>query len=107
MELREHPRLSFRDGRAWPPTWMKMHEGGAKNREILEGEIGLLKDVLYYPNQPSHLFLIMGHEGSEYMSCISLSDPPSGEKIARILQRYCGLSMELIGSLNVSENLEL
>ena len=59
----------------------------------------MLKDVCYYHDRPSHILLIMNHEGSEYLSCIMFDDAPTCEKIAANLHQYLGMSMDSLGSL--------
>ncbi len=100
MQLREDPRMSFAHGPTWPPIWMKI-DGEPASQETLVGEVGVLKDVYYYPRRPSHILLIMAQDGSQYLSCILFDDPQAGEEIATNLKRCLDMSMNSIGSLTL------
>jgi hypothetical protein len=65
MKLRNHPLISYREVPSWPPTWLWR---GGKNRPRPYGEVGILKEVTLSTIEPcSMCFLIMEHEGAEYM----------------------------------------
>jgi hypothetical protein len=46
MILRYHPLIAYRGCYLWPPEWVCLEW---PKQEILRGEIGFLKEVLYDP----------------------------------------------------------
>jgi hypothetical protein len=103
MLLREHPDMKFRTAQSWPPSWIILHRDSHREVTVLRGEIGLLKDVLYYSRLPTQIFLIMTHEGSEYMSVILFDDPSFCEDVARHLDGCRGMSIEAIGAFEIDK----
>ena len=62
VQLRSHPTLSYQGFNLWPPPWIRQ----GKSTSIPRGEVGVLRDVRWYPDNPLGLFLTMEHEGAEY-----------------------------------------
>ena len=58
MLLRDHPLMSYRDVRNWPPAWIWTH---GRERVSLRGEIGTLIDVRRSAISTNSLFLHMQH----------------------------------------------
>jgi hypothetical protein len=71
MNLRDHPLLD----RSWPPVWVNTQCAPA---EKINGEIGTLIRVIFYPEIPRKLFLIMELEQERYhkryMGCLFCGD---------------------------------
>ena len=51
MLLREHPLLTYRNSRSWPPLWL--YCGGFDDTHP-QGEVGILKTVYIYKNLSAH-----------------------------------------------------
>ena len=70
LKLREHPLLSHRGQKSWPPKWTWID--GAKNKNP-KGEIGLLKEVKV-SKTANRCFLVVDHQQSTYMGTLFLND---------------------------------
>jgi hypothetical protein len=101
VQLRNYPPTYYSGFRAWPPLWVTP----AKTGQLLQGEIGRLKEVRRNPRRPCRLFLVMEHEGVDYTGCILFKDDAPCEGLANILEKCCGMSMEDIGSLEVPDRI--
>ena len=98
--------MSFNGGRNWPPVWLRLG-GEPKDWHIAKGEIGVLKAVRYHANRPGRLYLVVTHEGAEYIGCLLFDDKFFCAEVAEHLQRYCTLSIDVIGICDFIPSLEL
>lgn len=99
LQLRDHRMLKRESGFVvWPPTWAKMREKGAP----LTGEIGCLEEVLTSQASDKALFLVIAHEGSNYMGAMAFDDAPFCGQFCELLQSKIGLSIKEIGDLDIS-----
>jgi len=95
--------MSYRTLANWPPAWIWR---GGDNKQEVGGEIGILKEVTPSIVPPSNrIFLVVEHEGSEYMGCLLFDDPSFCRDIFRLLQAHLGLSIREIGDLDLSHSL--
>src|SRR5262245_58894760 len=98
--LRDHPLMSYRGVRSWPPTWTWV-AGPAKN--YAHGEVGTLKSVALSRTLPANrCFLYVDHQGSSYVGCLIVDDPSFCREIVKLLQAHCNRSIDSIGSLDLS-----
>jgi hypothetical protein len=85
MRLREHPLLSYRKIRSWPPAWVWI--GGDRNTHP-KGEVGSLKQVRFVDGPfVSRCFLWMEYEESMYLGCLRLSDRSFCEQLSKLLEK--------------------
>ena len=100
MQLRDHPLMIYHGIRNWPPAWTwRSGQDNAKPR----GEIGILRDLFLSDIEPrTHLYLIVEHEGSEYMGCVMFEDSAFCRQIYQLLKDCCGRRIFDLGSLDVS-----
>jgi hypothetical protein len=96
MQLRQHPLMSYRGSRVWPPIWVSV-----ESAERARGEVGLLKEVRCYPSKGGETYLIIDHEGAQYAGCLLLEDKVFCEQLSNFLQNYRGMPIKEIGSLNI------
>jgi hypothetical protein len=102
MELRNHPLMSVRGHRSWPPVWVWI---GGRPDQHPEGEIGVLKAVRHTVRPPirwDRLFLVMEDADALYVGCILLDDEAFCESLFHKLNDHLGKSVEQIGELDVS-----
>jgi hypothetical protein len=100
MLLRDHPLMSRHGVPNWPPVWTWID--GEENRQPT-GEIGILKAVLLSRIQPAdRCFLLISHQGSDYIGCLLFDDPALCKEIAKLLQSHCYHTIAEIGSLDIS-----
>jgi hypothetical protein len=75
--------------------------GGQK---FLRGEIGVLTHVICGGAQPrSRIYLIIEHEGEEYIGALLFSDATYCGQIADLLRNHRGYTIEEIGRLDVGQ----
>ena len=87
MLLRDHPLMTYRGLRHWPPAW-SCTDG---NNQHPKGEIGTLKAIFRSDMQPpNRCFLLISYEGSEYRGCLLFDD-----------QAFCQQAMELLKTLAI------
>ena len=100
MLLRDHPLMSYRSVRNWPPVWNDIDRPGKKS---LRGEVGILKKVMLSNIQfANRCFLYIDYEGSSYIGCLLFDDKAFCSQIAKLLQGHCGRSLSEIGGLDLS-----
>jgi hypothetical protein len=101
MMLRDHPLMNYRGLRNWPPIWT--WRGGSGERGTPRGEIGVLRDVFLSRVEPrSRVYLIMEHDGAEYMGCLIFNEEKICGQLCQLLARHCGVAISAIGSLDLS-----
>jgi len=99
-QLRNHPLMSNRGKPNWPPSWTWIN--GEEIRH-LKGELGVLREAHAAKLRPcDRVLLIMGHESDWYMGCLLFDNYFFCRRIARLLEDCRGLSIENIGSLELS-----
>jgi hypothetical protein len=100
MLLRNHPLLTYRNSRSWPPTWV--YCGGLDDTHP-RGEVGILKTVyISVIKPPNSCHLIMEYAGAEYMGTLYVSDAALCLDIFEALLRHCGKAIQEIGNIDLS-----
>lgn len=102
MQLREHPSMSYRGSRVWPPIWVS-----AQSSKSRRGEVGLLKEVRTYPSKGGETYLMIDYEGTQYAGCLLLDDRTFSEHLSKFLQGCCEMLIKDIGSLDIPATLDL
>jgi hypothetical protein len=99
--------MSYREHRSWPPIWIPYGGFWEKHRAILQGEVGVLAKVRYYPQRRGRIYLRIDRDGVEYIGCVLLDDEVFCEHVVEHLERFCGTPIEAIGSSEIGVPLEL
>ncbi len=99
MQLRDHPLVSYRGRPTWPPVWVC--KVGRSRERTPEGEVGLLKRVLYERESRGKVFLVIDYQEAEYIGCMLFDSGRFCEEVAARLPNYGGRSIEALGSLNI------
>ncbi len=103
MRLRDHPLMTYRGIRSWPPVWTWV--GGADNTRP-EGEVGVLTEAKASRIEPpDRMFLYMEHQNASYIGCLLVDDQTFCRQICALLQNWCGRSIEDIGACDLSYTL--
>jgi hypothetical protein len=63
--------------------------------------VGLLKRVLYEPDNQGKIFLVIEYQQAEYVGCMLLDSKSFCEKLADRLRSQQGAPMEAIGNLEL------
>ena len=101
MQLPNHPLMSYRGLRSWPPTWSLANP--QNDLKPLRGEIGRLKYIL--PDQLSKkCFLIIEHDDHPYVGCLFFDDSIFCAQmiINKIIESQAGFTIKEIGDLDLS-----
>jgi len=102
MLLRDHPLMTYRRRPNWPPVWL-CTDGYDQHPK---GEVGTLKAVFRSDLQPpNRCFLLISHEGSEYLGCLLFDDEAFCNQVMKLLKAHCNRSIAEIGSVEVSYTL--
>src|SRR5215472_886775 len=99
MLLRDHPLMKYRRLPNWPPVWL-CTDGDDQHPK---GQVGTLKAVFRSDLQPrNRCFLLISHEGSEYLGCLLFDDQAFCSEVMEVLKAHCNRSIAEIGDLDVS-----
>src|SRR5215475_14646227 len=91
MLLRDHPLMSYRGTRNWPPVWTWI---GGENKQHPVGEVGILRTVdLSKIHAGNRCFLQIDHEGASYRACLLFDDAAFCIQIADLLSEQCNRSI--------------
>jgi hypothetical protein len=101
MLLRDHPLMSYKGNRSWPPSWLR--RGNQTTNP--QGEVGILKDVIPSSIEPyDKYFVIMEHSGAEYVGVLLVRDTALREIFGILLQNR-GKTIEEIGNIDLADTL--
>ncbi len=99
MDLRKHPRMTWRGLPNWPPNWNGPH---GPDNPLPQGEVGILTGV--ETATPSaldpHCILIMRWNDQEYLGSLFFDDLSFLNQIVAILRQHIGSPICEIGSLD-------
>src|SRR5215510_8077252 len=103
MLLRDHPLMTYKGNRSWPPAWLWT---ASYDNTHPRGEVGILKAVLHSPIKSLHsCLLIMDHCGAEYVGELSLDDSAFCREICAVLIQNIGKLVQEIGDTDLSYTL--
>jgi len=88
--------MSFRGFALWPPIWID-NQG---TREA-QGKIGVLRNVRNSPFNGRRIFLMIEHEGAQYIGTFVMEYELLGEYMTKFFKDCIGMTLESIGSLDV------
>ena len=97
MKLRNHPTFSCRGFNLWPPTWLSQ----GISTSTPQGEVGILREVRWYPDNPLRLFLTIEHDGAEYEGRLLMAYDLLSMAMVALLEDCKGMTIEAIGSLEI------
>ena len=103
MLLRDHPLMTYKGERSWPPAWL--WTAGYDNTHP-QGEVGILKAVLRSHIQPrERCFLITEHCRAKYVGALLINDPAFCREIVEVLMQHLGETVQEIGDIDFSYTL--
>src|SRR5262245_8022020 len=103
MLLRDHPLITYKGIRSWPPGWLWRTGNDTTNPK---GEVGILKDVILSTIEPDNrCFLVMEHLDAEYIGALLLSDTVFSREIFGVLIQNRGKKIQEIGDIDLSYTL--
>ena len=105
MLFRDHPLMTYRGIRSWPPVWTWVD--GPENKHPSE-EVGILQEVLPSDVEPAdRCFLYIEHEGLTYVGCLMIEDHDFCRHTLRTLQGCCNHPIAEIGALDLTYNFSI
>ena len=112
MELRDHPLLTYRGIRSWPPVWTQIRGDDAARPR---GEVGTLKEIHFSIDPPgqasgapggyNRIYLFIEHDAKSYLGCLMMEDRAFCQQLAALLQSQCGRTIVEIGGLDLGATL--
>ena len=99
MKLRDHPLMSYRGVRNWPPVWTLTRKESAGT---LRGEVGVLKYVHYNTIMSNKCFLVIDFQAESYIGSLIFKDHSFCKQISHVLVDHIGRPIKDIGDLDVS-----
>jgi hypothetical protein len=99
MQLRDHPDMSYRGVRNWPPMWMLKRDHSVR---ALMGEAGVLKFVRSNSRMSNKCFLVIDFEEELYISTLIFNERAFCRQISNLLCEHIGRSIKKIGDMDVS-----
>jgi len=102
MELRKHPRMTWRGHPNWPPHWNGPH---GPNHPLPHGEVGILTRVEIGPSSAlaPHCILIMRWNDQDYVGSLFFGDSEFLSEIVEVLRDHIGSPISEIGDLIFAE----
>ena len=103
VKLRDHPLMSYRGVRNWPPVWSRgfTRRGLNLERESIRDEIGILRHATMVEQIPTRCFLFMEYDRRTYTGALLFDDAPFCRQIVQRLEFYIGCSIKEIGDIEV------
>lgn len=96
MELRNHPRMSFRGQRNWPPEWIQTP---TQNSDTATGEVGILQEIYRSVLDPSRCYLTIIHDQQNYIGVLRFDSSEFCKEISeRLLRKISRPIAEVAGS---------
>jgi hypothetical protein len=98
MKLRDHPGMSYRGIRNWPPKWTTTRQ---TRDQLPTGEIGILKYVSMHNDSRSEIILTIESGGRPYRGSLTFEDPWFCSQVYNILQLHVDHAIRDVGDLEI------
>ena len=99
MKLRDHPSISYRSFRTWPPVWTQKEGSYVKT---LFGEIGVLTSVSLSDGPSAQCDLLIDYESQPFSGSLLFDSRDVCGQICTVLQANVGRSIKEIGDLDLA-----
>jgi hypothetical protein len=99
MMLRDHPLMSYRGVKNWPPIWTRTRD---ENLKTVRGEVGVLTYVYSNPRMSSKCFLVIDHEGETYVGALIFDTHALCKQVTDLLWAHMNRPIKEIGDLDLS-----
>ena len=99
MKLRDHPLMTYRKMRNWPPVWIEKYA----ESKTLVGEIGILTHIGAPEfERGNRCYLHITHNDKPYVGFLLFDDHAFGAFVRDLLKRHIQKSIKEVGNLDVS-----
>ena len=102
MKLRDHPLMSYRGSKNWPPVWTRARGNVVKT---VTGEVGILTYVHSNAQSSSRCYLIMDYEDETYVGTLIFGDQAFCKQVTDLLKLHLKRPVKDLGELNMSHTL--
>ena len=100
MKLRDCTLLSYRGVSSWPPIWVGWN---SKQLDQSKTETAVLKDVTLSTTD-LRCYLMIEHEGEEYLGALLFEDHNSCLRIYRLLLSHRGETIRQVSEIDVPDS---
>jgi hypothetical protein len=102
MELHNHPLMSYRGVKNWPPIWIPVDR---QNVRVISGEVGILRHAQHDARYPARCKLIVEHEQEAFAGTLQFDDIAFCWLITNVLKNHVRRLIKDIGNLDLSYTL--
>jgi hypothetical protein len=102
MKLRDHPLMSYRGLKNWPPTWTRTRSSVVTT---VRGEVGVLTYVHSNPQVSDKCYLVMDYEGETYVGTLIFENHAFCTQVGDLLGLHLKRPIKDIGDLDLSYTL--
>jgi hypothetical protein len=99
MQLRDHPLMSYRHSKNWPPIWTCARGEVIKT---VSGEVGVLSYVHSNAKLSSRCYLVIDYEGETYVGTLLFDNHGFCEQVTNFLRLQVNRPIRDIGDLDLS-----
>jgi hypothetical protein len=96
MKLRDHPSISYKGVRSWPPVWFDADTVPGK---VIKGEVGILTDVVMGGLELCEVFLAIRYQGGSFIGVLFFDDQLFCLKVYEFLKACIGREIKDIGDM--------
>ena len=97
MKLRDHPLISYKGVRSWPPVWF---DADVVPGKVIQGEVGILTDVVMRELELCRVFLTIRHQGTSFLGVLFFDDQRFCLKTYQFLRTCIGRGIKDIGDMD-------
>ncbi len=96
MKLRDHPLMSYRGLKNWPPVWTHARDN---NFKTVRGEIGVLAYVHSNAQSSNRCYLVIDYEGETYVGTLIFGNQTFCKQITDLLRLHLKRPIKELGEL--------
>ena len=102
LALRDHPLMTYRRVKNWPPVWTQQTGNGNGVPKTLTGEIGVLTQIISEPMLSKKCFLVIEHDNERYVGTLLFDDSMFCWLVSKMMQTHLGWAIKDIGDLDIT-----
>ena len=101
MQLRNHPKMTFKGQPNWPPVWNQI----VGPRSILPlAEVGVLKEIAFSRTLSDCIYLTIETEPDKlYVGALNFDDAEFAKTVFDRLNRHMNLSLTIILAIDIPD----
>ena len=99
MKLRDHPLLSYKGLRSWPPLWVRIDD--VSKCQVESDETGTLIQVRIDNLADCKIMLRMEYSGHEYAAVLMFDAQEFCLRVYQALKHYVGRAVKQLGEVEI------